>query len=163
MDENAGDGLVGTLLSMLPWFFLFAILAFAAYYIWSSMGASPDGNVIPSQTQNLPLTSFENNRRNVDRDPAQYSATSAVDPKDSVDYFLLGRAYLLQYDYKNAKISFEKAEELLKDGVSPVNEAVLKNEIATGLAIIESEEAQTFFEEKTKQLKNKKEAEEPEE
>ncbi|NNF00680.1 MAG: serine/threonine-protein phosphatase [Pyrinomonadaceae bacterium] len=163
MDENAGDGLVGTLLSMLPWVFLFAILAFAAYYIWSSMSPSTDEGVIPTQTQNLPLTSFEKNRRNVDRDPTQYSATNAVNPKDSIDYFLLGRAYLLQYDYKNAKISFEKAEELIREGVDPVNIGVLENEIALGLAIIDNAEAQKVFEEKTKEMREKKVSAKPEE
>lgn len=162
MDENAGDGLVGTLLSMLPWAFLFAILAFGAYYIWSSIGETSDGTTIPSQTQSVPLTLFENSRRNVDSDPAQYSATYAVDPKDSIDYFLLGRAYLLQFDYKNAKISLEKAQELLKEGVDSVNKNVLENEISMGLAIVESVEAQKLFEE-NKLQNSKEQAAEPEE
>ena len=154
MDEEAGNGLLGTIFSVLPWVLLFLLLGAGGYYIWNnSKSSSNEEDSIPSQEQNLPFNTFENNRRNVDENPAKYSADNAQEPRDSVDYFLLGRAYLLQEDYKNAKLAFRRAKEQLDDGVAPINKNVLENEIAMGLAIAESEDARQIFQDEIKAIK----------
>lgn len=93
---------------------------------------------------NIPLNTFEKNRRNVDSDPAGYITKAPVDPQDCEDAYLLGRAYLLTGDYLKAKNAFTEARKLLGD-VDPVNAKTLAVEIATGLAITNDTTVQSIF------------------
>jgi hypothetical protein len=56
----------------------------------------------------------------------------------------LGRAYLLSEDYKNAWINFDKAKKVLPQ-VKDENKAMLANEIALGLSIVNIDGAKRYF------------------
>ena len=92
----------------------------------------------------IPLTAFEENRRSVDKDPADYVAKFGAAPQDCEDFYLLGRAYLLLGDYVNAKISLTEAQNRLASA-DPVNAKILASDIAMGLAITNNTTIQTMF------------------
>lgn len=93
---------------------------------------------------NIPLNTFEKNRRNVDSDPAGYLTKAPVDPQDCEDAYLLGRAFLLTGDYPKAKLAFTEARKRLADA-DPINAKTLAVEIATGLAITNDTTVQSIF------------------
>lgn len=95
-------------------------------------------------TRNIPLTTFEESRREVDKDPASYLAKNAATPEDSEDHYLLGRALLLSGKYFEAKRQFSLAIEKL-DQSGPENRSTLIVEIAMGNAIIENTSAAESF------------------
>lgn len=80
------------------------------------------------RTANIPFSTFEENRRNVDRDPAGYLAHVPA-PKDAEDQYLRARAYVLTGDYDHAAGALKAAEDQLKSG-DPTNMGVLRNDIA---------------------------------
>jgi serine/threonine protein phosphatase PrpC len=86
------------------------------------------------RSENIPLSAFEENRRNVDKDPAGYVARFGASPQDSEDYYLLGRAYLLAADYPKARLALTEAQNKLS-GADPVNAKVLTSDIAMALAV----------------------------
>ena len=94
------------------------------------------------KTANIPLSAFEENRRNVDKDPAGYVARFGGDPQDSEDFYLLGRAYLLTGDYTKAKVAFTGARDRLA-GADPVNAKILASDIAIALAVTNDTTIQT--------------------
>ena len=96
------------------------------------------------RTANIPLSAFEENRRNVDVDPAGYIAKFAADPRDTEDYYLLGRAYLLIGDYPKAKAAFSEARNRLSES-DPVNAKVLASDIAVGLVVTYDTTIQTML------------------
>lgn len=89
------------------------------------------------QTPNIPYSAFEDNRRNVDRSPAQFIAANGTTAKDAEDFYLLGRANLLTGKYVDAKNAFTKAKELLPQ-MNDDGKTMLGNEIAIGLSIVDS-------------------------
>ena len=86
------------------------------------------------KSENIPLSAFEENRRNVDSDPAGYVAKFGSTPQDSEDYYLLGRAYLLSADYPKARLALTEAQNKLAEA-DPVNAKVLASDIAMALAV----------------------------
>jgi protein phosphatase len=99
---------------------------------------------IPELTQmsseNIPLTSFEKNRRNVDADPAGF-LREFPPPADAEDHYLIGRAKLLTGDFIGAKEGFLKAKSGLS-GIDVSNRQTLEKEIGIGLSIAETSAAQ---------------------
>jgi len=142
IDEKNGSGAIGTLTLLLPWGLLILAVAAASYFWYTSRPALPGVDQLNAQSPDVALTSFETNRRNVDADPAGYIAKYSANPKDAIDYYLLGRAYFLQRNYESAKKNLERSRSMIKEGVAPTNKTVLENEIPMMLAIIESPEAQ---------------------
>lgn len=86
------------------------------------------------KSENIPLSAFEENRRNVDKDPAGYVTRFGASPQDSEDHYLLGRAYLLSADYPKAQLALTEAQNMLSSA-DPVNAKVLKSDIAMALAV----------------------------
>ena len=82
---------------------------------------------------NIPLSAFEENRRDVDKNPAGYLQKNPS-PQDAEDYFLVGRAYLLTGDYAKARNAFVEARNRLGEA-DPTNANVLKNDIAMSIAV----------------------------
>ncbi|MBK9156217.1 MAG: protein phosphatase 2C domain-containing protein [Chloracidobacterium sp.] len=102
--------------------------------------------VLTEQRSNdVPLTSFEERRRIVDRDPAAYLNANAATPQEADDYFWLGRALLLTGKHVEAKRAFEEANRLLPQVQEPSNVKTMANEIAMALAIVDSEQAREQF------------------
>ena len=83
---------------------------------------------------NIPLSAFEENRRDVDKDPAGYVAKFAASPQDCEDFYLLGRAYMLSGDYVKARAALIEARNRLADA-DPVNAKILASDIAMALAV----------------------------
>ncbi len=142
--SGTSPGLMSKVLTWLPWALLAVLVAFGAYYIWITQKAN-SGEIDP-QIPNVSMTAFEQNRRNVDANPAQYVAVNSANPKDAVDYYLLGRAYFLQKNYDSAKNNLERAQELIPDRVSAINKDVLQHDIVLMLALINDEETREVFE-----------------
>ena len=135
-----------SLLTSLAMLALGAIIGLSIYhFVLSPKPTSPSGPQLSEMSSpNIPLNTFEKNRRNVDSDPAGYITKAPVDPQDCEDAYLLGRAYLLTGDYLKAKNAFTEARKLLGD-VDPVNAKTLAVEIATGLAITNDTTVQSIF------------------
>jgi hypothetical protein len=91
-------------------------------------------------SENIPLTSFEKNRRNVDADPAGF-LREFPPPADAEDHYLIGRAKLLTGDFIGAKEGFLKAKSGLS-GIDVSNRQTLEKEIGIGLSIAETSAAQ---------------------
>jgi len=83
---------------------------------------------------NIPLSAFEENRRNVDADPAAWVQRVGPLAEDSEDFYLLGRALLLTGNYDQAKAAFIEARSRLPQA-DQANAKVLASDIAVGLAV----------------------------
>lgn len=126
------------------------VLGFAGYYFY--LQAFPalveEPQVTPQitemTTKNIPLTTFEESRRQVDKDPVAYLTKNAATPEDSEDHYLLGRALLLTGKYFEAKRQFTLAIEKL-DQSGPENRSTLAVEIAMANAIIDNNSASESF------------------
>jgi protein phosphatase len=91
-------------------------------------------------SENIALTSFEKNRRNVDADPAAF-LKELPPPADAEDHYLIGRAKLLTGDFAGAQEELQKARNGI-DGIDPSNRQTLEKEISIGLSISETAAAQ---------------------
>lgn len=121
-----------------------AIIGLGVYHFALAPKAVDTPQLSEMSSPNIPLNTFEKNRRNVDSDPAGYLTKAPVDPQDCEDAYLLGRAYLLTGDYPKAKNAFAEARRLLPEA-DPVNAKTLAVEIATGLAITNDTTVQSIF------------------
>lgn len=113
-------------------------IGFAALWFWQQYNPVP---VVPvlneTKSNNIPLTAFEEARREVDKAPDRYLAANAATPQDAEDHYLLGRAQLLTGKYVEAKRQFTLAKERLSQ-VDPANSKTLAAEIALGSAIADN-------------------------
>jgi protein phosphatase len=142
VDENSGNGVAGKLISAILWLVVGGLIGGALVY-WYFRPGDIQSATPPPTAQTLEITAFENNRRNVDKNPQQFIARN-VSPKDSVDHYLIGRAYLNQGNFESAKREFLKAKEKLSE-TSEINRKTLSNDIALGLAVINDLFAQEQF------------------
>ncbi|MCB1025752.1 MAG: serine/threonine-protein phosphatase [Acidobacteria bacterium] len=145
VDETESAGVNG-LFTYLPWVLLLFTLLFGAYYFLSQDKQTDNINSLQPEAPNYEQQAFENNRRSVDSNPAQFVAASSNDPKDAGDFYLLGRAYFLQRNYESAKTNLEKARSLMSENISEVNKKVLDHDISILLAIINTENAAQAYE-----------------
>ncbi len=106
------------------------------------------------QSANIPLSAFEENRRNVDKDPSVYISKFGGDPRDVDDYYLLGRAYMLTGDYTKARVAFTEARNRIGQA-EPSNAKVLASDIAIAMVVMNNTTAQTML---TKELEQSKAA-----
>jgi protein phosphatase len=136
----------GKLLASLLLLLLGGVIGAGAVYLLSQNKSQPEvPQISEQQTPNIPYSAFEDNRRDVDRNPEQYIFASNGKAESAEDYYLLGRARLLTGKYPEAKIAFEEAKNRLAQA-SEVNSKILANEIAMALAIINDPSAQRAFE-----------------
>jgi len=136
----------GKILSSLLLVLLGTVVGAGAVYLLSQNQAQPEiPKIVQQQTPNIPYSAFEDNRRNVDRNPEQYIFASNGRAESAEEYYLLGRASLLTGKYPEAKKAFEEARNRLAQA-SEINSKILANEIAMGLAIINDPLAQRGFE-----------------
>lgn len=143
--ESSAAGILGKLISGLVLLFVGAVLGAAAYYFLMPKPIEevpPPVNQAPAE--NIAYKSFEDNRRNVDANPAQFINTMQNSAQDAEDFYLLGRAYLLTGKNNEARQAFTNAKNLLAIS-DKVNSKTLANEIAMGLAIINTENAAKAF------------------
>jgi len=97
------------------------------------------------KSANIPFSSFEENRRAVDKDPAGYLQRFPTPADaDAEDYYLAGRAYILTGDYVKARAAFDSARAHLQEG-DAANATVIKNDIAILSAITNDAAAQAIL------------------
>ncbi|MDQ6786256.1 MAG: protein phosphatase 2C domain-containing protein [Acidobacteriota bacterium] len=137
-------------LNALLWLIIGGVLGAGLYYVFERNNRPPA--ITEMQTPNIAFSAFEENRRNVDRNPQQYIAASTAPPEDAEDFYLLGRAYLYAGRFADAKQMFVQARDRLAQ-TNVVNEKVLANDIETGLIIADVPAAQDEFK-KTINLNN---------
>ena len=114
-------------------------IGFAALSFWQQYNPAPQVPVLnETKSNNIPLTSFEELRRNVDAAPDRYVALFAPTPKDSIDHFFLGRALLLTGKPPEAKRQFLLAKERLGE-LPPESAKSLSIDLAMGLAIADNQ------------------------
>ena len=132
------NGGVGRILVSLGLLLLGAAIAVGISYFLGFTGQEQQAVDAPQvetmKTQNIPLTSFEEARRIVDKDPSLYASKTAT-PTDAADFYLLGRALLLSGKTNEAKRQFELARERLSQ-VDEAERKTLGNEITFALAVI---------------------------
>jgi protein phosphatase len=127
------------------------LLSFFLVLIGAAAGALTYHFVVPQQitevprlvemkSGNIPLTEFEEARREVDRAPDRYLAANAASPENAEDHYLLGRALLLTGKYVEAKKQFLLAKQMLPEAVE-TNSKTLETDIAIGLTLADSPEA----------------------
>lgn len=120
-------------------FALGAVVGFGAYHLGFRTYPEPGpvaNPVTEMQSENVAMTAFEKNRRNVDSDPTGYLGSVPAEARDAEDAYLLGRAYLLAGDFPKAQSSFKEARRLLAAGeVDEANAKILADDIALGLAV----------------------------
>jgi protein phosphatase len=137
------NGLSGGILSKIFPFLLGLILGglvgAGAYFGWNSMQPPPEPapQITKMQTPNIPYSAFEDSRRLVDNNPQKYIDASGAKADDAEDYYLLGRAYLLNAKYPEAKDVLGKAKAGLAN-YKGENKATLTNEIAIAVSAIEN-------------------------
>ena len=140
--KSSASGKVALALGMLV---LGSLIGLATYQFVLAPSPPPVASPQPiseMRTANIPLSAFEENRRNVDADPVGYISKFAASPQDCEDYYLIGRAYLLAGDYANARKAFLEARNQLNEA-DPVNAKVLASDIAMALAVTNDTTIQT--------------------
>ncbi len=134
----------GRILSSLVLLVVGSLLGMAAFYFLLRtepiVVQQPPPVLTEQKSNNVPLTSFEEGRRLVDKNPAAYIQANAASPQTSEEYFLLGRAFFLSGKQWEAKRAFTEAKNRLSQA-DPLNAATLANEIGMALAIIDSPSA----------------------
>lgn len=140
-DKNGGGKILTWGLMLL----IGGVIGAGLTYFISKLNPPPEvPQIVQQQTPNIPYSAFEDNRRNVDRNPEQYIFATNNRAESAEDYYLLGRANLLTGKYPEAKIAFEEAKNRLAQA-SEINSKILANEIAMGLAIVNDEFAKKAF------------------
>ncbi len=146
---QTSSGKMSRLLSSLIFLILGGIIGAGIYYLFLQNNRLPTVQptappVTQLPVQNVELSSFETLRRSVDADPNAFVNTTANITPDAEGLYLLGRAYLLQGKYSEAKKRFEEAKNKLGQS-NAVNNRVLTSDIAMGLAVAEETAAQDRF------------------
>jgi len=137
---------IGKFLGAIGLVLLGAVIGFAVFHFTTPQPAvdTPTPQISEMKTDNIPLSAFEDNRRNVDKDPAGYIAKFGTDPQDSEDYYLLGRAYMLTNDFSKAKTAFSEAQKRLGEA-DPVNAKVLASDLAMAIAVTNNPTIQSIL------------------
>jgi hypothetical protein len=138
-EEKKEKGAFGKIVSGVFLLLVGALVGLAGYHfiLLPTIQRPAEPQITEMKTGNIPLTMFEENRRNVDKDPAGYIskvATSVKPQSDSTDYYLLGRAYILVGDYPKARAALIEARNRLAY-TEPANVTVLTTDIAMALAL----------------------------
>lgn len=103
------------------------------HYLIKPAQPQPTEQLTEMRSSNVPLSAFEENRRDVDKDPANY-LTKNTAPQDCEDYYLIGRAYLLTADYPKARTAFAEARKRIAEA-DPINRKTIEADIALSMAV----------------------------
>jgi PPM family protein phosphatase len=128
----------GGLLPSILLLLLGGAIGFGGLWFWQQANPAPQVPVLnETKSNNIPLTAFEEARREVDKAPDRYLAANAATPQDAEDHYLLGRAQILTGKYVEAKRQFSLAKERLSQ-VDASNAKTLAADIAFGTAIADN-------------------------
>jgi len=140
-DHTPAGGGIGRILVSLGLLVLGAALAVGATYFLGFTGqdaAAVPPQIETMQSNNVPLTSFEELRRAVDNNPEAYLAKYAPSPEDASDFYLLGRANLVLGKGQQARQQFLLARENLTRVTDEKERKTLAYEISIALAAADS-------------------------
>ena len=132
--EKSGRGALGGLIVGL---LLGSLIGFGIFYFVlkpKPVDQPANGQLSEMRAANIPLSAFEENRRDVDKDPGGYVTKFASSPQDCEDYYLLGRAYLLTGDFVKARQAFTEARNRIATA-DPVNQKTISNDIAVAFVV----------------------------
>ncbi|CAN5387643.1 hypothetical protein BH10ACI3_BH10ACI3_04030 [soil metagenome] len=146
--EESKTGSIGKILSAFGLLFLGSVIGLGVYHF--VLAPKPVEQVLPQLTEmqsgNQALSAFEDNRRIVDRSPAEALTRFGADPRDAEDYFLVGRANLLLAKYPEARKAFLDSKAKIKAGeVDKNNAKTLETDIAIALTVINDSTVQTIL------------------
>ena len=135
-EEEDRPSSLGKIASAIGLLLLGSIIGLGVYHFALAPKPADTGGPQLSEMRaaNIPLSAFEENRRDVDKDPAGYITKFALSPQDCEDYYLLGRAYMLTGDFIKARAAFNESRNRLADA-DPVNAKILASDIAMALAV----------------------------
>lgn len=137
-EEKSGSGAVGKFFLLLVGLILGGALGAAGYnYMFGSTAKEEISRIPQMESQNIQFKTFEDNRRNVDKDPARFLTTVGTSSDDAEGFYLRGRANLLLGKYDEAKSNFAKAKELLVE-FNGADKVMLENEIAIAVSALEN-------------------------
>ncbi len=146
---KSGGGFFVKLLSSLLLLFIGAILGVAGYYAWQQYFVTlPEKPNLVQETNNVTKNSSDKLNRVVDtnaREVIKQFENEKSLPQDAIDFYLLGRAYLLTNNYKGAVDAFIKARNGLKDITDTEIKTVLATNISQGMVIASDEKVSEKF------------------
>lgn len=103
----------------------------------------------PEIPEKVPLSTFEQTKAEVYKDPSAAIATLSANPKSSEDLYFLGLAYVLNGRYDEADLSLKKAEEMLPD-YDAEQRAGLAKDIAFAMTVVNNPVTRKLFEQSLK-------------
>lgn len=130
--------------------FFGALIGIGVFYLFFKPAPAADAIPITEmRSGNVQLSSFEELRREVDKDPHSF-LTRDPNPQDAEDFYLRGRAFFLTFDFVNARASYTEAKNLISKGNEttkgdPKNAQVMLSDIATAMAVINDPLAQKIL------------------
>ncbi len=124
------------------------VIAVALSYLLGFSGQQQEAvapQIQTMQTNNIPLTAFEESRRLVDSNPEKYQTTnSTITPRDAGEHYLLARAMLLTDKPNEARSQLQQAREKLPQ-VDDAERKTLSAEIALAQSVVENPQALEAF------------------
>ncbi len=133
--EETKPSVLGKVAAAIGLILLGGILGASVYHFAMTLKPAepPKPQLSEMKAANIPLSAFEENRRDVDKDPASYLQKNPT-PQDAEDYYLVGRAYLLISDFPKAHNAFVESRNRLGEA-DPINVQVLKDDLAVAIAV----------------------------
>lgn len=145
--EPRSSSVLGKLAGYLGMLIIGSLIGAGAYYTFVRPAPVADAPPITEmRSANVQLSSFEELRREVDKDPASF-LTRDPNPQDAEDFYLRGRAFFLTYDFVKARESYAAAKNLIGKGDEttkgdPKNAQVILSDIAVSMAVMNDPFAQ---------------------
>jgi hypothetical protein len=137
-DEKTGGGIFGKLIGGLALLLLGAVIGAAGYYFYARqqvVEVTPPVIQEQKPDENINENSILRMMYQADSNPEATIKSYQNDPRDAVDFYILGRANLILKNYPEAKKHFTEAKNRLAMA-DKENAKILATEIAMGLAII---------------------------
>jgi serine/threonine protein phosphatase PrpC/cytochrome c-type biogenesis protein CcmH/NrfG len=145
---------IGSLAGLVVGLLLGSFIGFGIFYfvLNPKPTAEPStGQFSEMRAANIPLSAFEENRRDVDKDPSGYVTKFASSPQDCEDYYLLGRAYLLTGDFIKARQALTEARNRLSTA-DPVNQKTISDDIALAFVVTNDTTVQRLLKDELDQI-----------
>ena len=153
-EEKKGGGFLSALGKVVGVLVIFALGGAAGvfgYRYWQSTQPKPKPIVqTPVSTPKVALTTFEQTKAEVYKDPSATIATLSANPQNSEDLYFLGLAYILNARYEEAGLALRQAKEKLPEFDEDQRPGLAK-EIAFAMTLVDNPAARKGFEQALKE------------
>ncbi len=149
--EPPSSSIVGKLFACVGVLIVGALAGLGVYHFLIKPPPAAQRPETEMRARNIPLSAFEENRRDVDKDPALY-LTKNTQPQDCEDFYLVGRALMLTGDYPKARTAFTEARKRLAEA-DPSNVKILESDIALSLAVTNDTTIQNILKKELESVK----------